>query len=91
MVLRGMQVRAGYQRQGIGAMLLAACQPFLEQAGTFCLPYAHLVPFYARLGFAPVHSAALPDFLARRLASYLAQGQDVLAMHRSSPASPLRR
>ncbi len=81
-VLRGMQVRPAFQRQGVGLALLAACGPWLERGPAFCLPYTHLVDFYAAAGFAPVHADALPDFLARRLSAYLAKGQQVLAMRR---------
>jgi N-acetylglutamate synthase-like GNAT family acetyltransferase len=81
-VLRGLQVRAGFQRQGIGSRLLAACGPWLSLREAFCLPYTHLVDFYAAAGFVLVSSEALPGFLARRLDSYLAKGQQVLAMRR---------
>jgi GNAT superfamily N-acetyltransferase len=81
-VLRGMQVRPAFQRQGVGSRLLAACGPWLERGPAFCLPYTHLVDFYAAAGFGPVGADALPAFLARRLAAYLAQGQHVLAMRR---------
>jgi GNAT superfamily N-acetyltransferase len=81
-VLRGMQVRPAFQRQGVGSRLLAACGPWLERGPAFCLPYTHLVDFYAAAGFAPVAADALPGFLARRLESYLAKGQQVLAMRR---------
>lgn len=82
MVLRGMQVRAEYQRQGIGARMLAACLPHLAEVETFCLPYAHLEGFYAAAGFARAENAALPDILAQRLAAYRIRGQDVIAMRR---------
>lgn len=87
MVLRGMQIRTAFQRQGIGARLLAACQPYLDRGEAFCLPYTHLKAFYALSGFEPVHTAALPDFLAERLASYRMNGQDVLAMRRPASSS----
>jgi hypothetical protein len=45
---------------------------------------ADLADFYAAAGFAPVPAEALPDFLARRLAVYLAKGQQVLAMRREA-------
>jgi GNAT superfamily N-acetyltransferase len=83
-VLRGMQVRAAFQRLGIGSRLLAACVPWLERRSAFCLPYAHLVDFYAAAGFAPVAADVLPDFLVRRLSAYLAKGQQVLAMRRDA-------
>jgi GNAT superfamily N-acetyltransferase len=81
-VLRGMQIRSVYQRQGIGAQLLTACQPYLDQHRSYCLPYAHLLPFYGAAGFTVADNTELPNFLVKRLASYLANGKDVIAMHR---------
>ncbi|BDT60294.1 hypothetical protein MasN3_37880 [Massilia varians] len=81
-VLRGMQVNQDFQRQGIGSRMLAACRPYLDRQQAFCLPYSHLVDFYSAARFEVVQSAELPDFLAHRLASYLAEGQQVLAMRR---------
>ncbi|GAB3383053.1 GNAT family N-acetyltransferase [Massilia agri] len=81
-VLRGMQVSKAFQGQGIGARLLAACVPHMAQSDTFCLPYTHLEHFYAAAGFAPIHGAGLPGFLAQRLAAYRGRGQDVMAMRR---------
>jgi N-acetylglutamate synthase-like GNAT family acetyltransferase len=81
-VLRGMQIQAGFQRQRIGSRLLHACQPYLEQGDAFCLPYTHLVSFYSAAHFRVVSAEDLPEFLSQRLASYLAQGQKVLAMRR---------
>ncbi len=79
-VLRGMQVRAEYQRQGIGARMLAACLPHLIGMEAFCLPYSHLERFYAAAGFVRAQDASLPAFLAQRLGAYRARGQDVIAM-----------
>lgn len=82
-VLRGMQILSAFQRQGIGSRLLAACVPFLDRRQAFCLPYAHLVTFYAAAGFELAADAELPDFLKRRRDAYNAQGQNVVAMRRA--------
>jgi GNAT superfamily N-acetyltransferase len=84
-VLRGMQIRGAFQRQGIGSRLLAACRPFLETRQAFCLPYAHLVTFYAAAGFEVAAATALPGFLMRRQHAYNAQGKNVVAMRRDRP------
>jgi len=85
-VLRGMQVHPAFQRQGVGYRLLSACVPFLEKRQrSFCLPYTHLVSFYEKAGFSEVPSTELPAFLSARLSSYLARGQQVLAMARVTP------
>jgi len=81
-VLRGMEVRSEYQQRGIGSQLLRACVPFLDARPSFCLPYSHLVSFYSAVSFEVAQPSELPSFLAARLALYLAQGRDVLAMRR---------
>lgn len=81
-VLRGMQVRAGWRGQGIGKRLLAAAIPHLDHAVCYCLPYSHLVDFYASGGFRVVGAGALPEFLRERLDGYVAEGQNLLAMRR---------
>ena len=81
-VLRGMQVREGFQRRGIGARLLSACIPFLDKGTAYCLPYTHLVDFYLSAGFTIVGQSELPGFLSHRLASYITEGQNLLAMRR---------
>lgn len=83
-VLRGMQIEPAFQRQGLGARLLAACLPHLAGKQVFCLPYAHLAGFYAASGFERVDAGSLPAFLASRLAGYRAGGQDVIAMRRKA-------
>ncbi len=81
-VLRGMQVRSGFQRKGIGKNLLDACMPYLDHELAFCLPYAHLISFYERAGFKAAACEEVPQFLGKRLADYLSCGQNVIAMCR---------
>jgi N-acetylglutamate synthase-like GNAT family acetyltransferase len=81
-VLRGMQIRPMFHRQGIGTQLLRACEPFLDQHISFCLPYTYLLGFYGQAGFNVAEAADLPAFLVQRLSSYTAQGKDILAMCR---------
>jgi GNAT superfamily N-acetyltransferase len=81
-VLRGMFVAPDCQRLGIGRALLGRCLPWLNRGEAFCLPYDHLVGFYARAGFEPVPIDALPSFLRERLVAYLANGQKVIGMRR---------
>ncbi|KQV51039.1 GNAT family N-acetyltransferase [Duganella sp. Root336D2] len=82
-VLRGMQVSETFQRQGIGSQLLKACAGHMDIGQAFCLPYSHLAEFYGAASFEAVSAEELPDFLAKRLYSYLARGQDVIAMRRN--------
>lgn len=75
--------RLKLQRHGAGRSLLAACEQVLDQTVAYCLPYTHLTGFYGRAGFRPADASELPGFLQQRLATYLADGQDVLAMVRA--------
>ncbi|TFV99474.1 N-acetyltransferase [Oxalobacteraceae bacterium OM1] len=85
-MLRGMQVRARYQRMGVGRALLRACVPFLDAGVAYCLPYTHLVAFYEAAGFRVAGVDEIPEFLRRRLEGYLAEGQRLLAMRRGPGA-----
>ncbi len=82
LVLRGMQIQAAFRRQGLGSRLLAGLVAQVGQEPCYCLPYDHLGAFYAQAGFSAVSGPQLPDFLAQRLASYLALGRKVMAMQR---------
>ena len=81
-MLRGMQVAPDVQRQGIGRKLL---QAFLQQLGgqeCYCVPYAHLVGFYGRIGFEVWPLEQGPAFLRDRIAGYRARGLNVTLMRR---------
>jgi len=82
-VLRGMEILPGYRRQGLGLGLLAACKPALSEQTVYCLPYAHLVDFYATVGFSPIDIACAPYFLQARAAGYVKTGKKIVAMCRS--------
>jgi hypothetical protein len=45
------------------------------------------VSFYGAVSFEVAQPSRLPPFLAARLASYLAEGRSVLAMHRAMPST----
>lgn len=85
-VLRGMQIDPAHRRRGLGRRLLAACRPWLDRGPAYCLPYDHLVPFYALAGFEVAPPDQLPVFLAARLARYVDGGQRVLPMRRVTRA-----
>jgi N-acetylglutamate synthase-like GNAT family acetyltransferase len=74
MVLRGMQVQPRFQRQGIGKKLLATVAHELDGRHCFCIPYAHLVGFYGRIGFEVIEPAKAPTFLRQRLERYQDRG-----------------
>jgi N-acetylglutamate synthase-like GNAT family acetyltransferase len=89
LVLRGMQVHPSFQRQGIGTRILAVLADELGEQPCFCIPYAHLTDFYARIGFGASEPERAPPFLAERLESYRARGdgKEYVLMHR--PATGL--
>jgi predicted N-acetyltransferase YhbS len=73
-VLRGMRVQPEFQRQRIGTRLLDAAVAGLGQLECYCIPYAHLIDFYGRVGFVPLTAREAPAFLAERLARYRQRG-----------------
>lgn len=85
-VLRGMQVSPSSQRQGIGTALLHELMKRLGGAECYCVPYAHLDGFYARVGFCECLSESAPRFLANRLSQYREGGLKVILMRRPEVA-----
>jgi predicted N-acetyltransferase YhbS len=81
-VLRGMQIAPFSQRKGIGRTLLQHCVPFLNKGPAYCVPYEHLTSFYGQVGFIVTPPALLPEFLAKRLARYVATSRQTVAMKR---------
>jgi predicted N-acetyltransferase YhbS len=94
LMLRGMQVAPEHQRQGIGSRLLRAFVADLPATDCYCIPYAHLPPFYAQGGFALLDESGAADFLRARLERYRAEGLEVVVMRRDATpdgaACPLR-
>jgi GNAT superfamily N-acetyltransferase len=79
--LRGMQVQANHRRCGIGSELLYRLGAQIGADTCYCLPYRHMVDFYARAGF-ELASDPMPNILEHRLRGYLNRGLDVAAMLR---------
>jgi len=82
-VLRGMQVRPDRQRQGIGGKLVDAVLQHLDGQTCYCVPYAHLRPFYGRFGFTKVRQENMPPYLAERMTDYRSRGLGVILMCRA--------
>lgn len=88
-VLRGMRVVPSHQRVGLGTRLLEAVSAALEDRPCYCIAYAHLLGFYARIGFREVDSANAPAFLVARLEDYRRQRpQDLRLLLRPGQAHP---
>ncbi len=83
LVLRGMCIAEGWQRQGIGKRLLDAIAVWLENRECYCVPYNHLLAFYGRIGFIEIPADVAPAFLATRLREYTRRGLHVTVMCRS--------
>lgn len=81
-VLRGMQIAPTHQHHGVGSALLLALVARLGQHECWCLPWPHLVEFYAHCGFAPCPIEDAPPHLQARHAAYAAAGKHVIVMHR---------
>jgi N-acetylglutamate synthase-like GNAT family acetyltransferase len=85
LVLRGVRVKEGYQRQGVGTQLLRALVPVIRGRECFCIPYRYLRSFLGQIGFVEVDPVAAPPFLAERHAEYRSEGGlDVIIMRRPS-------
>jgi N-acetylglutamate synthase-like GNAT family acetyltransferase len=69
-VLRGMDIRQDYRRQGLGARMLNNLERHMRDQDCYCLPYAHLIPFYRIVGFEIVSDTELPDLLKERLTEH---------------------
>lgn len=85
-VLRGMQILAPFQRQGIGTQLLQMCTEQLVDRVCYCIPWQHLQSFYQQAGFQEVSSIEVPVLLRERFDDYISRGMNVIPMCRV-PAS----
>ncbi|MHC5599724.1 MAG: GNAT family N-acetyltransferase [Nostoc sp.] len=81
-VLRGMQVLAQFQQQGIGTQLLQACTEQLVDQVCYCIPWQHLRSFYQQVGFQEVAPVEVPDLLRERFDNYISKGMNVVLMVR---------
>jgi len=82
LVLRGMRIAEQVQRRRIGSRLLEEIAAWLGSRECFCVPYAHLVNFYAQAGFAQIEPESGPAFLTERVRDYRASGLDAILMKR---------
>lgn len=82
LVLRGMRIAEPWRTRGIGSEMLCSLAVWLGDRECFCVPYSHLVAFYAKIGFIEIAPGTAPNFLADRLAEYKATGLDVTIMRR---------
>lgn len=84
LVLRGMRIRADFQRRGLGSRLLDRLSDAIGEVDCWCIPYSWLTAFYGRIGFALAPGDKAPTFLAERQRAYAENGIDVVIMVRRS-------
>lgn len=78
-VLRGVQVRPGWQGVGIGTEMVTLVIHLAQCNGNdrlWCIPYAHLESYYNKFGFQGVVEGLAPMFLQDRIAGYRSQNPD---------------
>ena len=74
MVLRGMEIAATHQKQGLGTRMLQVLDGKIGGRACYCLPYPWLGGFYGQIGFEEVKDeTTLPPHLRARLADYRAR------------------
>ncbi|WP_019505973.1 GNAT family N-acetyltransferase [Pleurocapsa sp. PCC 7319] len=81
-VLRGMQILASFQSQGVGTQLLQACAEQLADRVCYCIPWQHLRSFYQQIGFQEVLPVEVPVLLKERFDNYISRGMNVILMGR---------
>lgn len=81
-VLRGMQILAPFQRQGIGTRLLRACAEELVDQVCYCIPWQHLRSFYQQAGFQEISPVEVPALLHERFDGYIFRRMNVILMRR---------
>jgi len=83
LVLRGMRIAEGWQRRGIGSLMLLAVDKWLDERKCYCVPYAHLGKFYCQIGFRIIEVETAPRFLRDRIDEYRRASLDVMVMLRT--------
>lgn len=86
-VLRGMFVAEKRRGGGIGTRVLDSISAEIGSSECWCLPYAHLVNFYSRIGFRVCEDGTIPPFLAGRRNKYNAGGKNVVVMKRPAESA----
>lgn len=86
-MLRGLFIAPGERRHGLGSKLLRAFVADLHGVECYCVPYSHLLTFYAQTGFGQLEEKCAPDFLRERLTAYRASGLEVIVMRRAALVS----
>ncbi|QQG36626.1 MAG: GNAT family N-acetyltransferase [Micavibrio aeruginosavorus] len=70
LLLRGMMIAPGWQRQGIGSRMLQELERFIGNRPCHCLPHDWLTDFYGQIGFVTIPDDHAPGHLRERLHRY---------------------
>ena len=70
LMLRGMEIKPEFQRQGIGSRMLGEVEKILQGKECFGIPYEHLERFYGQIGFQKIDDKEAPSFLQNRITKY---------------------
>ncbi len=86
-MLRTMMIDETIRRRRVGSVLLSEFGQYVDEnkiKEVYCLPYSHLVDFYAQIGFRVVSEECLPPFLRARLVEYRGKSSKIfIAMRRA--------
>lgn len=68
--LGGMYVHPDFRSQGIARHILKSLVELLDDETCYCIPFEHLIPFYARFGFEPCEDASIPPIIEEKVAYF---------------------
>lgn len=85
LLLRGMMVASGRQRQGVGSLMVRELEKHIGNRTCYCLPHDWLTGFYGQIGFVTIPDDLAPGHLQERLHRYRAGPYPhVLVMRRAA-------
>lgn len=83
LMLRGMMVKPGYQRRGIGKEMLQVLDLHIGSEPCYLVGRVHLQEFYGSIGFVTINDREAPPFLIERAKKYNEEWHTCLIMHRN--------
>lgn len=68
--LGGMYVHPNHRGKGIARQILVSLVDLLQDETCYCIPFAHLIPFYQEFGFMPAPQGDVPAAIVDRVAFF---------------------
>lgn len=68
--LGGMYVHPHHRGKGIARQILQSLVDLLKDETCYCIPFAHLIPFYEQYGFVPSTVGDVPPAIAEKVAYF---------------------